>query len=155
MWLFGASFLHGAVRAGRIDTMPESLLVVDDDPAIRGLLTQVLKRDGFEVDTAENGADALTKIAERAEKYDAILLDLMMPIMSGFEVLDELARRESEQCVLVVSAVPDHYLERVRQHSASIIAKPFDIHIIGPTIRKCIASSQGTEPEASAAGEPD
>jgi DNA-binding response OmpR family regulator len=132
--------------------MPETLLVVDDDPAIRGLLTQVLKREGFEVDTAENGADALTKIEARSRKYDAILLDLMMPVMSGFEVLDELDRRQSEQCVLVVSAVPDHYLERVREHAATIIGKPFDIHIIGPTIRKCIAAS-AEESGAAAAGE--
>lgn len=114
-----------------------SLLVVDDDPAIRGLLTQVLKREGFEIDTAENGAEAIKKIDD-GKKYDAILLDLMMPIMSGFEVLDELDRRQSEQCVLVVSAVPDHYLERVRQHAATIIGKPFDIHAIAPTIRGCI-----------------
>lgn len=132
--------------------MPGSLLVVDDDPAIRGLLTQVLKREGYEVDTAENGAEALTKIEAREQKYDAILLDLMMPVMSGFEVLDELDRRESEQCVLVVSAVPDHYLERVRQHAKTVIGKPFDIHVIGPAIRKCIAESH--EPGTAAAGEP-
>lgn len=118
--------------------MPTSLLVVDDDPAIRGLLTQVLKREGFEVDTAENGAEALKKIDENPARYAAVLLDLMMPIMSGFEVLDELERRESDQCVLVVSAVPDHYLERVRERAATIIGKPFDIHAIAPTIRGCI-----------------
>lgn len=129
--------------------MPTSLLVVDDDPAIRGLLTQVLKREGFEVDTAENGAEALKKIDENPARYAAVLLDLMMPIMSGFEVLDELERRESDQCVLVVSAVPDHYLERVRERAATIIGKPFDIHEIGPKIRDCIGERQDGQPEAA------
>lgn len=130
-----------------------ALLVVDDDPAIRGLLTQVLKREGFEIETAENGAEALKKIEEANPKYDAILLDLMMPIMSGFEVLDELDRRQNEQCVLVVSAVPDHYLERVRQHAATIIGKPFDIHAIGPTVRGCIL--RRAEKREAAANEPN
>lgn len=83
---------------------PCPVLVVEDDPASRDLLTAILERENWSVVTAENGAIALTKMQQR--KFELILLDLMMPEMDGFEFTRIL--RENEQWrsipVIVVTA---------------------------------------------------
>lgn len=61
------------------------ILVVDDEPDTLGLIQLTLQTAGFLVDVTNSGADALHKI--RHQKYDAVLLDIMMPDMSGFDVL--------------------------------------------------------------------
>ena len=62
------------------------ILVVEDDPIIRTTLAEALEDIGYLVETASNGAEALAKVRE--DGFAAILLDLMMPIMSGWEFLD-------------------------------------------------------------------
>jgi CheY-like chemotaxis protein len=66
------------------------VLVVDDDKAIRTLVTTVLTRNGDSVETAQNGEEAIGAIA--GKKFGAIVLDLMMPKLDGFEVIEHLAR---------------------------------------------------------------
>src|SRR3954452_20931108 len=66
------------------------LLVVDDDPGIRESLADLLNEEGYTVITAVNGQDALTRLRAIAEPPCVILLDLMMPVMSGPEFYDEL-----------------------------------------------------------------
>jgi len=65
------------------------ILVVDDDEAIRMLLLTILRRRGMVMDTARNGAEALEKLGQC--RYAVMLLDLMMPVMSGWAVLEQLA----------------------------------------------------------------
>jgi len=122
-----------------------TLLVVDDDEQIRKLLVTVMRRQGFNVDQATNGAEALDAIANR--QFDVMLLDLMMPIVSGFEVLDKLdSANFRPRCVLVVSAVPEHYLETVRKHAAAIVGKPFDVSTLGDKVRACMRESGILDP---------
>lgn len=61
-----------------------TVLIVDDDPSIRGLLVQELGEAGYQIQEAENGKEALEKI--RQQKPDLVLLDVMMPEMNGFDV---------------------------------------------------------------------
>ena len=63
------------------------LLVVDDDPEIASLLSELLELEGFEVETANNGVQALEKFDM---SFDLILLDIMMPEMNGLNVLSQL-----------------------------------------------------------------
>lgn len=63
----------------------QRILVIDDDDGIRDTLTEVLSAEGFEVETAANGLDALHRL-ERDPLPDLLLLDLMMPVMSGWEL---------------------------------------------------------------------
>ncbi|MDV6377645.1 response regulator transcription factor [Sporosarcina sp. GW1-11] len=74
------------------------LLVVDDEDRIRRLLNMYLSREGYEIDEAVDGAEALEKAF--AEQYDCILLDVMMPEKDGLEVLAEL--RENKQMTPVI-----------------------------------------------------
>ncbi len=70
------------------------ILVVDDDPGIVTLITAILKRDGYNALSAYSGEDALALYA--SAHPDLILLDLAMPEVTGFEVLEELRQREAE-----------------------------------------------------------
>ena len=65
-----------------------SLLVVDDNEMNRDMLTRRLTREGYRVDVAENGLRALEKVA--LDKYDLVLLDIMMPEVDGYRVLAEM-----------------------------------------------------------------
>lgn len=89
------------------------ILLVDDDPSIRTMFSMVLKSQGFEVLTADNGQTALELLQSRADLPALILLDLMMPIMSGAEF--RAAQREDPRLagipVVMISAagdVPSH-----------------------------------------------
>jgi DNA-binding response OmpR family regulator len=68
--------------------MGKKILVVDDHPATVGLISEVLMGEGFSVLSAENGPDGLALVEE--EKPDLVILDVMMPVMSGLEVLRTL-----------------------------------------------------------------
>jgi CheY-like chemotaxis protein len=83
-----------------------NVLVVDDDLDIRESLTEALGEQGFAVDTAADGRDALNRVA--LAPPDLILLDLMMPVMDGFSVLRQLAGHSgwSRIPVVVITASP-------------------------------------------------
>jgi CheY-like chemotaxis protein len=132
--------------AGRIE---KRILIVDDDDAIRALLLTVLRKRGFDVDTARNGVEAL----ERCSRchYSLLLLDLMMPRMSGWELLEQLAPRIKETrspLVIVLTAGldpvgldPDVVIGAMR--------KPFDIPMLMEMVLGCLGTVTGTEQLAS------
>jgi two-component system response regulator CpxR len=87
--------------------MPRDILVVDDDRDIRETLGEILQHEGYHVEMAENGAKAV-ELIRRGPAPALVLLDLMMPVMSGWEFL-ELAENDHDLAdipVLVVSAMP-------------------------------------------------
>ena len=128
--------------------MEKRILVVDDDDAIRALLFTVLRRRGFKVDVARNGVEAVERC--RQCLYAVVLLDLMMPRMSGYEVLDCLAREpaESRPVVLVLTAGLEP-----RNLDTSLVAgmmhKPFDIDLLIDTVTGCLSSLSGKTQNAS------
>jgi CheY-like chemotaxis protein len=107
---------------------PAHVLVVDDEPAIRALLSDVLADLGYLVETAVHGADALEKLARQS--FQAILLDMMMPVMDGREFLGRLrqAPAAASPPVLVLSAAPADLLRSMRDlGAAACLEKPFEI----------------------------
>jgi len=82
-----------------------TILVVDDEEHVRNLLQRVLKEAGYDVVTAANGQEALDKVAELKPK--ALILDIKMPVMSGMEVLQQIAAKWPEVCVVMSTAVDD------------------------------------------------
>jgi two-component system phosphate regulon response regulator PhoB len=80
--------------------MTSRILVVDDEADITALVAYHLAKAGYRVSTASNGADALR--AAREERPDVVVLDLMLPVMSGYEVLQELRRVEETRDVGVI-----------------------------------------------------
>lgn len=89
-------------------------MVVEDDPDIRECVQMILEDEGFEVVTACNGAEAEEELAHMEEPC-VVLLDLMMPIMNGWELLEHLQRAgkldDDGMRVVVVSATPGKALE--------------------------------------------
>lgn len=108
-----------------LDGGPSSILIVDDDPTIRGLMRHTLERDGTDLREAADGIEALARIAER--RPDVILLDLEMPGLDGFGVLDEL-RKDSETrsipvIVLTARAVTPGERARLRDQTVALRQK--------------------------------
>lgn len=105
----------------------QKILVVDDEPDVVMLMERALRADGFDVVTAYDGIEALG-MAE-AELPDLILLDIMMPMMSGYEVCQQLRANEATRAipVLCVSSAhsPDARAQSLRSGAATLIVKPF------------------------------
>jgi DNA-binding response OmpR family regulator len=79
----------------------KTILAVDDEPDILALVEKILKREGYEVITASNGANAIAML-KTGKKIDLILLDVMMPNINGFEVSQWMRGSESEKRIPVV-----------------------------------------------------
>ncbi|HLT16183.1 MAG TPA: response regulator [Acidimicrobiales bacterium] len=103
-------------------------LVVDDEPPIRALMRTVLELDGWEVLEAEDGAQALA--LAKAERPHGVVLDVMMPVKDGFDVLAELRRTEHGRAMAVVMLTarsrPSDILRGTRLGADLYVTKPFD-----------------------------
>lgn len=129
-------------RARRL--MPSArILVVDDEPAIRGLVAKIIERAGLEVDTARDGAEAIEMI-DRTD-YAVIVVDLMMPRVDGFGVIAHVRRREgSKPAVIVATAADPVVLRRLDGTTVhSIIRKPFEIDMLGDLVAAAAGSIAG------------
>lgn len=118
------------------------ILVADDDQAIRKLLCTIIGREGLDADCAADGREAIDLLEQH--EYAVILLDLMMPRMSGFDVIDYLKEHPSlnKPVVLVVTAFADQTFKDVDSDIvAGVLRKPFEIADIGNLIRLCVRSS--------------
>ena len=109
--------------------MPQ-ILVVEDDAAIRALVSEVLRDDGYDVSEASNGVEALEYVD--GHHPDLIVLDLMMPVMDGWTFVEECrrTRRCSEVPIVVTSASHDlpKTADRLRSYGVrTCLAKPFDV----------------------------
>ena len=116
------------------------ILVVDDDDGIRALLRAVISGAGHEVDVASDGAQALDVLARIP--YDAVILDLMMPGINGFEVIKHLEKENPlKRYVIVLSAATPKTIEDLQSPAiCSKLRKPFDIQELFAAIDGCIAS---------------
>ncbi|HEY6843800.1 MAG TPA: response regulator [Thermoanaerobaculia bacterium] len=118
----------------------EQILIVEDDLAIRRLLKMVLAREGFRVEEAVDGVEAVMKL--RQQEFDVIILDLMMPNLDGFEFLKSLAESEPSRLkrIIVTSAAsPVVIRDRMRGTPFDLLPKPFDINEVVDRVRACIA----------------
>lgn len=125
------------------DNSSSGVLVVEDDPAIRRLVTMVLQRQGYQVDVASDGLEAVLKLG--VCDYDVIVLDLMMPNLDGFTFLNTFAREDPERLrkVIVTSAAsPAVIRERMDREPFMLLPKPFDIGELLATVRRCIDAQQ-------------
>jgi len=105
-------------------------LVVDDDASIRILVTRILTRNGFVVESARDGAEAIEKVLEH--DYDVITLDLMMPRIDGFAVMKYISEHRPEllRKVIVVTAYGPNVIEKVCPSVVRIVEKPFDLNAL-------------------------
>src|SRR5216683_1405811 len=97
--------------------MPQ-ILVVEDDAAIRGLVSDVLRDDGYDVREATNGVEALEQL--RYERPDLIVLDLMMPVMDGWAFVEECRRKRVCGDVPIVVTSASHDLPLTAERLSSL-----------------------------------
>ena len=114
--------------------MARTILVVEDEPTLRETLAEALETDGFRVLTAADGREALTRF--RAERPDLVLLDLMLPELSGVEVC-RILRAESGVPIIMLTA-KDSELDKVvglELGADDYVTKPFSIRELTARIR--------------------
>lgn len=111
------------------------VLVIDDERAIRYSMKEILEMEGYEVETAENGEEGLSK-AEK-EKYDAIFCDIKMPVMDGTEVLVKAIEAGIESPVIMVSGHADIQtaVDCIKKGAFDFIEKPLDLNRILITLK--------------------
>lgn len=114
------------------------VLVVDDDAAIRQMFITLLRRNGYDVDAAHDGNEGLSRI--RHGDYCAVILDLMMPITSGFELLEILEHEQPQTMrrIIVTTGVSRNDLGKLDSTKVfALIRKPFDIHELLRKVGEC------------------
>jgi CheY-like chemotaxis protein len=115
------------------------VLIADDDPAIRQLVCTIMKRERLAVDCVADGSEAIEKLAERA--YSVILLDLMMPRVDGFGVVDWIRTHPPKQkpIILIVTAYADQTFKQIDPNLvAGVLRKPFEVADLGNLVRLCV-----------------
>lgn len=122
------------------------VLVVDDDPGIREVLTNFLSRRGYEVETAADGETALETI--HRNKPDVLLLDIYLPTMSGLDVLYELQHDRVEIPTLTFSGMPDDKMARESTllGASDFLYKPFNLEDLENSLQARL-SEMGLGPE--------
>lgn len=111
------------------------VLIVDDERAIRNSLGEILSDEGYEVESAEDGASALALVAKG--KYDVIFCDIKMPGMDGIEVLDKLVADGCDAAIVMISGHGDidTAVESIKKGAFDFIQKPLDLNRILITIK--------------------
>ena len=121
---------------------PYRALIVEDDPAIRRLVEKLLTRRHVEIDTAMDGRTAVDKL--RTQHYSVLILDLMVPEVNGFEVIEFLKEQKLTIPVAVVSAVSQQALTKLDLDVVKlVISKPFDVDEFTKAILALCAESEG------------
>jgi CheY-like chemotaxis protein len=110
--------------------VPNTILVVDDEKTVRETVREVLEDEGYAVVEAANGQEALSYL-QRGPKPCLVLLDLMMPVMSGFDFLDVVKNDPvlKSTSILLVSAASREKIEQARKASTAVgvLVKPLQL----------------------------
>jgi len=122
--------------------MPDTvrILVVDDEPEMRALLVDELRRDGHQVTEAGDGAEAV--LACRTGQFDVILMDKNMPGPSGLDLLPGFRRTCPQARIIMMTAFGDvpSYVEAAEKGAADFLFKPFRIEEMKAAIRKALGT---------------
>jgi putative two-component system response regulator len=131
--------------------MKNSILIVDDSEDTRELFKATLEAEGFAVMAAKDGQQALDILAEHGG-FSLMLLDLRMPEMSGFEVLEEMRRRDLGRTtpVMVVSAVNELPTLKLPENVIGTLKKPFFYPELIFKIKSLLEPESNREAEAQA-----
>ena len=115
------------------------VLVLDDDVSMQKLVAMLLRREGLRVDIVDHGKEAIKAITR--QRYDAILLDLMMPHEGGMTVIRHLRENTPDvlQKVILLTATPESVLKGIAREVAGVVRKPFKPDELVSTVRGIVA----------------
>ena len=120
----------------------QRILLADDDPGVRGSLSDVLVFEGYVVIPANDGQQALELVA--SEAIDLVLLDLNMPRKNGWDTFEQLTREHPFLPVIIVTARPNQLFTAVGAGVGALLEKPLDIPTLLRTIKRLLAESAET-----------
>jgi DNA-binding NtrC family response regulator len=132
--------------AGRDDlASPGSVLIVDDEAAIRESLQTLLEFEGYTVDTANDGIEGLQRIAERP--FDLVLLDFALPERNGIEILQEIRERDAELPVIMITAygTVENAVNAMQAGATNFIQKPWDNEKLLADVRTAVGRRRAEE----------
>ena len=120
------------------------ILVVDDEPGIREFLQIMLEREGYEVSSAENGTEAISRFKKK--KYDVVIADIKMPKVSGLEVLSSVKELSPETSVILITAHAsfESAVEAMNEGAYDYITKPFNVDEIKVTVSNALQNNGGS-----------
>jgi len=133
---------------------PYRILAVDDDDSVLKALSTILKNHGFEVEIARNGKDGLEKA--QANPPDLVILDLMMPIMTGHEVLLALKQNSNTAeipVMILTAAEPDERIRALQGGAESLMTKPFTEKELAKLVRESLQAMKSNPSEGAKAEE--
>lgn len=116
----------------------ETVLVVDDEAPIRGVLTQMLERYGYRVLTARNGAEAVSVYTQRAGDIAVVLTDMMMPVMDGPAVVQALRKLNPQVKMVGMSGARIGQAKSAEVELAHFIPKPYTTEIVLQTLSRVL-----------------
>ncbi len=108
------------------------VLVADDEPQLRALLTRLLTREGYDVTAVASGVELVSAVREADEPFDLIMSDVMMPELSGLDALRALGDELGDTPVLLMTALRDERVVREASEAGAlaVIAKPFELEVV-------------------------
>jgi CheY-like chemotaxis protein len=126
------------------------VLLVDDNEPTCTLVTALLRKD-FTVDCANDGFEAIDKL--RTKTFSAIILDLLMPQLDGFGVLDHLKTHNPQmlrRVLVVTAALTKSDKARVNEYDVcAVLGKPFEVESLLSAVRQCVADDERLPPRGS------
>lgn len=121
------------------DVRDQTLLLVDDDPAVRQMIGRVLAAEGYVVLSAANGAEALG-IAE-VNHIDLVLLDLNMPVKGGWDTFEKLTSADPLLAVIIITARPNQTFTALSAGVGALLEKPLDFPKLLKTVKVLLEES--------------
>lgn len=114
------------------------ILVVDDDPQMREDIAEMLSKEGYNLTTVGSGEEALKMIQEK--DFDVVLTDLMMPGISGMDVLREIKKIKPRTRVIIITAFAtiESAVEAMKMGASDYISKPFKINEVQVTVKRAL-----------------
>jgi two-component system, NtrC family, nitrogen regulation response regulator NtrX len=118
--------------------MAQSILIIDDEKAIRSTLLEILTFEGYQVDDAADGAEGFRKIMDKS--YDCVICDIKMPKMDGIELLEKVLEVKPDMQIVIISghANIETAVEAVKKGAFDFISKPPDLNRLLITIRNAM-----------------
>jgi DNA-binding response OmpR family regulator len=119
------------------------VLVVEDEPAVRRMLTRTLRAQGYSVLEAGNGEEALDRMRREAQPVELVVLDVVLPGLNGHELARRITRERPGLPILFVSGFTGEGVdpEDLFEHGPQLLRKPFAPETLARTVRDLLAAS--------------
>jgi DNA-binding NtrC family response regulator len=133
------------MTSGREELAAASILIIDDEAAIRESLQTLLELEGYEIETAADGHEGLLRIADRP--FDLVLLDFALPDRNGIEILQEIRERDAELAVIMITAygTVENAINAMQAGATNFIQKPWDNEKLLADVRAAVGRRRAEE----------